>query len=97
MRSLSEAQPSLGGAGWGVARREPRALARAPTSRPDRAVDSAHALRAFGATPHPASARLTPFAKPSHPSPARGEGEYCLTRLAHLRLPCPTRGKGPKR
>src|SRR5688572_393508 len=36
MRSLGEAQPSLGGAGWGVARREPRALARAPTTEPRR-------------------------------------------------------------
>src|SRR5215813_557898 len=30
LRSLSEASPSLGGAGWGVARRQPRALARVP-------------------------------------------------------------------
>src|SRR5688572_22187965 len=72
MRSLSEAQPSLGGAGWGVARREPRALARVPTTGPRLAVDSAHALRAFGATPPPASARLTPFPKASHPSPRQG-------------------------
>jgi hypothetical protein len=28
------------------------------------------------ATPHPATAKLTSFAKPSHPSPARGEGFY---------------------
>jgi len=40
------------------------------------AIDSAHALRAFGATPHPAAASLTAFAKPSHPSPARGEGKH---------------------
>src|SRR5688572_2794376 len=33
MRSLSEAEPSLGGAGWGVAHREVRALERAPIIR----------------------------------------------------------------
>jgi len=37
-----------------------------------RALPSARGDRR--ATPHPASARLTAFAKPAQPSPARGEG-----------------------
>src|SRR5262245_7959281 len=36
---------------------------------------SAYALRAYGATPHPTSPKLTTFAKASYPSPARGEGK----------------------
>src|SRR5688572_28373761 len=35
---------------------------------------SAAALRACGATPHPTPAKLALLAKPSYPSPARGEG-----------------------
>src|SRR5687767_11320579 len=42
------------------------------------------------ATPHPASAKLTAFAKPQHPSPARGEGDPFLREWRkRRRIPSP--------
>src|SRR5688572_32236372 len=44
------------------------------------ATDSAAALRACGATPHPTPAKLAVLAKPPYPSPARGEGRSMQDR-----------------
>src|SRR5687768_3305266 len=42
-----------------------------------------------GGTPHPASPKLTSFAKAPHPSPTRGEETFSLVR--RLRPPLPPR------
>lgn len=76
MRSLSDAQPGLGEAGWGVAHRQVRALESAPVIVSHLASDSARALCAFSAMAHPAPARITALAKPAQSSPASGEGEF---------------------
>src|SRR5687767_12436044 len=80
MRRLSEARAELSRS-WmrGGAASAARARKSATSAR-NLATRSAHALRGYGATPHPTPAKLTAFAKPSYPSPARGEGQLTHRR-----------------